>query len=857
MPRRPITDTSLPIDAALPDLLAALGTSSTAILVAPPGAGKTTRVPLALLGAAWRGDGRILVLEPRRLAARGAARRMAETLGERLGETVGLRARMDVAVSARTRIEVITQGVFTRMILDDPELTGVAAVLFDEFHERSLDADLGLVFARDAQGALREDLRLLVMSATLNASGLASLLGDAPVVESLGRMFPVETHYLGRPQRERGERLEVAVAAGVRRALRDGEGDVLAFLPGQGEIARAFDALGDLAEAEVVTLHGGLDRRAQDRAVRPGDGRRVVLATAIAESSLTIPGVRAVVDAGLSRRPRFDPGSGITRLETGRVSRASADQRRGRAGRLGPGRCYRLWDEPETRALIPFDPPEIASADLGPLALALTEWGVADANALTWATPPPAGPLAEARALLSGLGALGETGITPYGRALARLPLPPRLAHMLLRAPERDRDLAGRIAVLLTERGLGGAAPDITHRLDGWTRDGGPRAREAQAMAKRWVRMAEAAMAGEGGSRAAHGRAMEAGTRPAAGGADRVGALVALAYPERVALRRPEAVPQKGGPKTHAVRTHAVKPRAVPRADYATVSGRGATIEADAPLARHEGLAIAELTGAGASGRIALAAPLSRDAIEALFADRAETRTDVAWDEMAGAVRARRIRAIGALVLDSAPAPVPIVAGVPVLMERLGAIGVARLPWDAAAERLRARIALLEGQPGDADWPSVSDDALLDTLGTWLAPFLPADALRLDVITPGLLREALLSRLTFDGRRRLDAEAPAELALKAVRVPVDYGAGAPAVSARVQAFYGLDTHPVLAGAPVTLTLLSPARRPLQTTRDLPGFWRGSWSAVRAEMRGRYPKHDWPERPWEAAPGERI
>ncbi len=827
--------------------MAALVASNTAVLIAPPGAGKTTRVPLALMDADWRGDGRILVLEPRRLAARGAAQRMAETLAERLGETVGLRARMDVAVSARTRIEVITQGVFTRMILDDPELTGVAAVLFDEFHERSLDADLGLALARDAQGALREDLRLLVMSATLDAGGLASLLGDAPVVESLGRMFPVETHYLGRPKRERGERLEMAVAAGVRRALRDGAGDVLAFLPGRGEIARAQDALRDLGEAEVVTLHGGLDRRAQDRAVRPGDGRRVVLASAIAESSLTIPGVRAVVDAGLSRRPRFDPSTGITRLETGRVSRASADQRRGRAGRLGPGRCYRLWDEPETRALVPFDPPEIVSADLGPLALALAEWGVADANALTWATTPPAGPLAEARALLSGLGALGETGITAYGRALARLPLPPRLAHMLLRAPERDRGLAGRVAVLLTERGLGGAAPDITHRLDGWTRDGSPRAREAQAMAKRWVRMAEAAMVGEGGSQADIGRETQAETMRAAPGADRVGALVALAYPERVALRRPQSAPRNGSPRT----------RTVPRADYATVSGRGAIIEADAPLARHEGLAIAELTGAGASGRIALAAPLSRGAIEALFADRIGTRTDVAWDETAGAVRARRVRAIGALVLDSAPAPVPIGAGVPVLMGRLRAIGVARLPWDAAAERLRARIALLEGQPGDEGWPGVSDDALGDALDTWLAPFLPADALRLDAITPGLLREALLARLTFEQQRRLDAEAPAQLALKAVRVSVDYGAGAPAVSARAQAFYGLDTHPTLAGAPVTLTLLSPARRPLQTTRDLPGFWRGSWSAVRAEMRGRYPKHDWPERPWEAAPGGRI
>ena len=739
------------------------------------------------------------MLEPRRLAARGAAARMAQTLGERLGETVGLRARMDVQVSDATRIEVVTQGVFTRMVLDDPELTGVAAVLFDEFHERSLDADLGLALARDAQQGLREDLRLLVMSATLDAGRIARLLGDAPVVASEGRLFPVETHYLGRPKRERGERLEAMLGAGVRRALRDGDGDVLAFLPGQGEIARALDALDGLAEAELVPLHGGLDRRAQDRAVKPGERRRVVLASAIAESSLTIPGVRAVVDAGLSRRPRYDPASGITRLETARASRASVDQRRGRAGRLGPGRCYRLWDAPETRALAPFDPPEIVSADLAPLALALAEWGVADAGALVWLDPPPDGALGEARALLARLGALEDGRITPYGTRLARLPLPPRLAHMLLRAPSAHRDLAARVAVLLSERGLGGAAPDLTHRLDAWARDASPRARDADAMARRWGRQAHAL---GGDSLRADGAAW---SRP-----DRVGALVALAYPERIALRRP---------------TPAVSPStnraAPPRADYATVSGRGAWIEADAPLARHEALAIAELTGAGASGRIALAAPLCREALEALLAPRAETRLDVAWDETAGAVRARRVRVAEALVLDSVPASVPDGAGVPVLLARIRAIGVARLPWSDAASRLRARIAFLRERQdarGEAGWPDVSDEVLGARLDDWLAPFVPGDALRLDAVTPGLLAQALSAQLDYDATRRLDAEAPAELALRAARVPIDYASGAPAVAARAQAFYGLDAHPELAGAPVAVTLLSPARRPLQVTQ---------------------------------------
>ena len=830
----------LPIDDALPELLGALDRANTAVLVAPPGTGKTTRVPLALLDAPWRGDGRIVVLEPRRLAARGAATRMAESLGEPLGQTVGLRARMDVSVSGATRIEVVTQGVFTRMVLDDPALEGVAAVLFDEFHERSLDADLGLALARDAQAGLREDLRLLVMSATLDAARIAALLDDAPVIASEGRMFPVETHYLGRPRRERGERLEGAVAAAVRRALADGDGDVLAFLPGRGEIARAAEALDGLEGAEVLPLHGGLDRRTQDRAVRAGTGRRVVLASAIAESSLTIPGVRAVVDAGLARRPRFDPATGITRLETGRASRASVDQRRGRAGRLGPGRCYRLWSEPETRALPAFETPEIVAADLGPLALALAEWGVADVESLAWLDPPPAGPLAEARMLLQRLGALDATGITPRGRRLARLPLPPRLAHMLLAAPASHRALASRVAVLLSERGLGGADPDLTRRLDAWSRDRGARAEDAKRLARRWTDLAEAIA--EPSTESVDCAATDT---PAWQHHSRVGALLALAFPERLALRRAGDTVPDGA-----------------RADmahYATVSGRGAVLETSAPLARHEGLAIAELTGSGASGRIALAAPLAREAVEALLADGAETRVAVVWDDDAEAVRARRIRAAGALVLDSAPAPVPAGEGVPVLMKRLAAIGAVRWPWSADGARFRARIDFLRARlPVDErrDWPDVSDAALAEELGTWLAPFLPADASRLDAVTPALLEAALRARLGYEQGQRLDHEAPATLRLAATAVPVDYAGGHPAVEARAQAFYGLDDHPTLAGEPVTVTLLSPARRPLQVTQDLPGFWRGTWRSVRAEMRGRYPKHDWPERPWEAPASSR-
>jgi len=484
----------LPIHDVLPELQAALAARTCAVLAAPPGAGKTTVVPLALLEAAWRGDGRILMLEPRRLAARAAAERMARTLGEKVGETVGFRVRLQSRVSARTRIEVVTEGVFTRMILDDPGLSGVACVIFDEFHERSLDADLGLALARDSQGLVRDDLRILVMSATLDGAAVSRLLDDAPVIESIGRMFPVDTRYLGRDPRQR---IEDGVVRAVERALAEEEGGVLAFLPGQGEIRRAAEALAERVrrpDVEIAPLYGALDPAAQDRAIAPAPPgkRKVVLATAIAETSLTLEGVRVVVDGGVARVPRYDPASGLTRLATVRVSRAAADQRRGRAGRTGPGVCYRLWDEPETRALPAFADPEILDAELSGLALDLARWGARAPTALAFLDPPPAAAFAEARTLLRRLEAIDAAGVlTPHGEALSTFPLAPRLAHMVLRAGESGQaSRAARIAALVTEQGLGGRDVDLRHRLDAFERDRSPRARDARALADRWASLA-------------------------------------------------------------------------------------------------------------------------------------------------------------------------------------------------------------------------------------------------------------------------------------------------------------------------------------------------------------------------------
>ena len=817
-------DTRLPIDAALPELTAALRSSNAAVLVAPPGAGKTTRVPLVLADEPWAKDKKILVLEPRRLAARAAAEFMAATLRERVGDTVGLRVRFSSKVSRKTRIEVVTEGVFTRLILDDPSLDGIAAVLFDEFHERSLDADLGLALARDVQQGLRDDLKVLVMSATLDGARIARLLGDAPVVESEGRAFPVETRYLGRDAREPIER---QVADAVARALRADPGSALVFLPGAAEIRRAETLLKECVSdpsVDVATLYGALDAQTQDRAIAPSPpGRRkVVLATSIAETSLTIEGVRVVVDSGLARVPRFEPDVGLTRLETVRVSRAAADQRRGRAGRTEPGVCYRLWDEPQTASLEPYTRPEILAADLSGMLLDLAQWGAGDPGKLAFLDPPPAGALAEAKALLTELGAIDGAGrITDEGRKLRALPLPPRLARMVAdAAAEGAGQRAADIAAILSERGLGGDDADLGHRLDVFRRDRSRRAEDARRMAKRWAETVE----GESEPRT-----------PSRGGGDAsAGAILSLAYPDRIA-----------------------KSRGSGRA-FLLANGRGANIDPASALSREPFLAVAELAGTAAQGRILLAAPITLPEIEVRFAGRIENRDDIAFDAASASLRGRRSRRLGAIALMEQILPVsPSPESAQKLADGIVRLGIGRLPWTKPLKQWRDRVMFLRRAEGDA-WPDLSDAGLAASAADWLVP-LATGKTALAGISADDLSEALHALLPWNMKRRLDAEAPTHFAAPSgSSVPIDYEAEeGPKLSIRVQELFGLDRHPSIAGgkAPLVVELLSPAHRPVQVTRDLPGFWRGSYAAVKTEMRGRYPRHPWPDNPI-AAPATR-
>ncbi|MEH0195818.1 ATP-dependent helicase HrpB [Caulobacter sp. CCNWLY153] len=808
----------LPIFQAIPALKGALSDRETAVLVAPPGAGKTTAVPLALLEEAWVGQGKIVMLEPRRLAARAAAARMAQTLGEAVGETVGFRVRLQSKVSARTRVEVVTEGVFTRMILDDPGLDGVACVIFDEFHERSLDADLGLALARDSQGLLREDLKILVMSATLDGARVSALLGDAPVVESEGRMFPVETRYLGRDDRQR---LEERVGRAVERALAEESGSVLVFLPGQGEIRRAESWLAERLrrpDVDLAPLYGALEPAEQDRAVQPAPAgrRKVVLATSIAETSLTIEGVRVVIDAGLSRVPRFDPSSGLTRLETVRVARAAADQRRGRAGRTEPGVCYRLWDEPETRALTPFARPEILEADLSRLALDLARWGAKDAEGLAFLDPPPKAAFSEARSLLNRLQALDANGgLTAHGKALSNMPLAPRLAHMVARAAASGQaHRAAEIAAVLSEQGLGGRSVDLRQRLEGFGRDRTPRARDARALAERWSRQA----------------GKPSGAEPLDDAL-----LLAEAYPERVARAR-------GKP-----------------GEYQLASGRGVYLEPTDALARETWLAVGELGGGDARDRILLAAPLDEEALRAAFADRlvAEDRLETSGG---GRLRAKRLLRLGKLVVDEKIIEKPdpaLIAGA--LADQVRAEGLAALKLGERGRGLLDRVAFLRANDGEA-WPDLSEAALVARLDEWLEPLL-AGRSSLASLDEGTLEAAIKTLIPWDMQGRIEAQAPARFtAPTGSTFAIDYGAeGGPRVEVRVGELYGLAEHPCVAHGkvPLTLALLSPAHRPIQITKDLPGFWKGSWREVKVEMKGRYPRHVWPDDPASAAPTTRA
>jgi ATP-dependent helicase HrpB len=866
----------LPIDAALPELTAALRGRDAAVLVAPPGAGKTTRVPLVLAQEPWADGKKIIVLEPRRLAARAAAARMAATLGEAVGETVGYRVRFGTKVTRRTRIELVTEGVFTRMILDDPSLDGVAALLFDEFHERSLDADLGLALARDVQLGLREDLKLLVMSATIDGARVAKLLGDAPVVESSGRAFPVETRYLGREVRTPIER---QVADAVLQAMRAEPGSVLAFLPGAGEIRRTETMLRERVSdpsADIVALYGALEADVQDRAIAPAPpGRRkIVLATSIAETSLTIEGVRIVVDCGLARVPHYEPDMGLTRLETVRVSRASADQRRGRAGRTEPGVCYRLWDEPQTASLEAANRPEILAADLSSFVLDLASWGVADPASPAFLDPPPRPALAEAKALLIELAAIDRDGrITDEGRQLRRLPLPPRLARMVVDAARTDEaESAALIAAILAERGLGGTDVDLAHRLDALRRDRSPRAVEAKRMAKRWAEIAEqrslpiakenpSPLARRAPSPPREGRAGGGELiRPSGKGEDdrlSPGVLLALAYPDRIAKNR-----DAGG-------------------GFLLANGRGARIDPSTALSRAPYLAVAEITGSAAQGRIVLGAALTLSEIETHFADRIEARDEVSFDEAAAALRGRGLRRLGAITLSERPLKImPGDDSGRMLAEGIARIGIDRLPWTKPLRQWRDRVMFLrratdlgftrdrqmilpksaKADLGGNEWPDLSDAGLAASAVDWLAAAL-ADKTALADLGADELGAALHNLVPWDLRRRLDAEAPTHFAAPSgSSVPIDYEAEeGPKLAIRVQELFGLNRHPTIAGGrvPLLIELLSPAHQPVQVTRDLPGFWRGSYAAVKAEMKGRYPRHPWPHDPLTAPPTRRA
>jgi ATP-dependent helicase HrpB len=840
----------LPIDEALPALCAALRTGAAAVLEAPPGAGKSTVVPLVLRAEPWVAGRRLLMLEPRRLAARAVATRMAQTLGEPVGRSVGYRTRFETRVSRDTVVEVVTEGVLTRMLQRDPALEGVAAVLFDEFHERSLQADLGLALCLDARRELALDLRLVVMSATLDGAAVAALLGDgatpAPRVTSAGRSFEVGIEYAGRglPLLPGGEEpAERAVAAAIRRALAAAPGDLLVFLPGAPEIRRVAGMLDDLAAGGaaggplvVLPLYGDLDAGAQDAALQPDahGRRRVILSTNIAETSLTLPGIRVVIDSGLVRRSVFDPATGMSRLETQRISRASADQRAGRAGRVASGVCYRLWSEGSHRSLAATTPPEIADSDLAPLALELASWGSRDAATLRWLDAPPAAMLAAARDLLVRLGAMDTDGaITARGRALARLPAHPRLAQLLTVAAARGVGALGAdLAALLSERDpLRGADADIASRLDALRRGGGEpatlaRVRRIASQLRRLVQV-DGATASERGASAAD--------------VDRAGLLLAAAYPDRIGRRR-----------------------AAGERRYALTNGRGVEFVQVDRLSGSEFIVAVDVDDRDREGRVRLAAAIDRSDIDAVWGERIQRRDEVDWSVRDAAVVARRVERLDALLLAEKPLnpPPPELTAV-AMLEGVRQLGLDALPWDDDSRQFVARVRFATGLTGPGtlavptvDWPAFDAEALLRELDDWLAPWLEGVTRRAHLARLPLL-EALRARLGHERLGRLEQLAPTHVALPTGnRARIDYVDDlAPVAQMRMQEVFGLATTPRIGGGRVAVTfrLLSPAQRPLQVTRDLASFWGNAYAEVRKDMRGRYPRHYWPENPLEAEP----
>ena len=831
----------LPIDEILPALRATLAQHRNAVVEAPPGAGKSTVVPIALLEEPWLRGGKLIMLEPRRLATRAVATRMASTLGETPGETVGYRMRLETRVSRRTRIEVVTEGVFTRMLQSDPALEGVAAVLFDEFHERSLHADTGLAFALDTQENLSPQLRLLVMSATLDGAAVAKLLGGAPVISAVGRMFPVQIQHAGSglPLLPGGrDTPELAVLRVIKRALQESPGDMLVFLPGAGEIRRVQGMLTDLADVDVLPLYGELAPGDQDAALEPArTGRRkIVLATNIAETSLTIDGVRVVVDAGLERRSLFDPASGMNRLEVQRISRASAQQRAGRAGRTAPGVCYRLWGEGAERSLAAYAPPEMCVADLAPLALDLAVWGT-DAGALRWLDPPPAATLASARDLLRRLGALDGAGkVTAHGRAMQEFPAHPRLAHMLLKAREFGAGLLGaQLAALLSDRDLlraGSAAvsrerdSDVRTRLEALRRGGGGLDRGALDRVRRAQRSFE--------------QQLTAGGKPRVAGDDlEAGVLLGFAYPDRIARRRAGA----GG-------------------RYQLSNGRGAVFAGSESIAREEFIVAVDLDDREREARIQLAAPLAKADLLEYFAAQLTRADELAWDERAEAVTARRVLRLDELLVEEKPLnDVPRAASTAAMLDGLRSMGIDALPWEQESRDLLARAQFVRAlERGDlGDWPESTRAALAADLA-WLEPFLDGVTRRSQLARIPLL-DALRARLSYQQQRMLDELAPTHIPLPTgTRARIDYlDDNAPVAAMRMQEVFGLAATPRIGGGtvPVTFKLLSPAQRPLQVTRDLASFWRNAYVEVRKDMRGRYPRHYWPEDPLQAEPTRRA
>lgn len=812
----------LPIEAVLPDLRRALNGHANAVLIAAPGAGKTTRVPLAVLNETWLSGNKIVMLEPRRLAARSAAKFMASSIGENVGETVGYRVRMDTKVGPRTRIEVVTEGVLTRMLQDDPALEGVGLVIFDEFHERSLQADLGLALSLQSQELFREDLKLLVMSATLEAEPVAKLLGDAPIVVSEGRAYPVETIY--RPH-SAGMYLEDAVAAAVADALRAHDGDVLAFLPGIGEI-RAVEAklgsmLAGMGGVRIYPLHGSLPFEAQDAAIAPNRSgvRKIVLSTSVAETSLTVEGITVVIDAGLMRVSRFSPRTGMSRLETVPVSAASADQRRGRAGRLGPGTCYRLWSREEQGGLPLRSVPEIMEADLSPLLLELAVWGVGDPTELAWLDPPPLPALQQARELLTQLGALdaGGSAVTAHGKRMNERGVHPRMAHMLLRAlPLGLGTIACELAALLSERDIvkGRADADLRLRLEALngrgaaTVDEGVRRRLLDEAGRLRREL------GVSGGRS--------------GDVDACGLLLAFAYPDRIARQRDNG-------------------------KYLMSGGRGAAFASGQALSREEWIVVADVDDAGTDSKIRLAAPLAYSQLLEHLKEDIREETDVYWDTESLSVRARTRKKLGAIVLEEAPTHRPpaqlVLAGV---LKGIRAEGLAILPWTRAARQYQERVVFVRHH--DSSWPDLSDETLLNELEAWLAPYAEgmrgrADLQRINV------KDLLEAMLSWDQRRLLDTYAPTHWNVPSgSRLQIDYSdIESPVLAVRLQELFGLPETPRVAGGRVAITLhlLSPAQRPVQVTRDLASFWRSAYFEVRKDLKGRYPKHYWPDDPLEA------